>query len=52
MTNENKQNFTILYKCNRCSKVSQELQLYCYFCGARLVNKGVIINEEDNNVKN
>jgi uncharacterized OB-fold protein len=35
------ENYTKLYKCNRCGKVSTELKLYCWFCGNKLYNKGL-----------
>jgi len=35
------ENYTILYKCNRCGNVSNELKLTCVFCGSRLKYKEV-----------
>ena len=33
-------NYKILYKCNRCDRVSENLKLYCDYCGTKLYNKG------------
>jgi DNA-directed RNA polymerase subunit RPC12/RpoP len=38
-------NYTILYKCDKCGKLSQKLQLYCFYCGIKLVNKGEMKDE-------
>jgi len=36
---EERMNYTILYKCNRCGTLSQKLSLYCDYCGTKLINK-------------
>lgn len=34
--------YTIVYKCNRCGSVSEELKLTCFNCGFRLIYKPVL----------
>lgn len=42
-------NYTILYKCDCCNRTSQKLEIYCYYCGTKLINKGALKNEKNTN---
>lgn len=35
------ENYTILYKCNRCLQVFGKKTLYCGHCGAKWYNKEI-----------
>lgn len=45
------ENFTLLYKCNRCNDISNELRLFCNNCGSRLITKPVLELRQENEKK-
>lgn len=45
------QNFTLLYKCNRCGDISNDLRLFCTSCGTRLITRPVLETIHENEKK-